>query len=133
MIDRDLAPAQTVSARIAALWRPRMPTILRAFPQIFRQCLTLATGRFVGILEDMSAPLRKPHGISCFDGDVFVPDISHLLGRMTDGERDVTAALPGILLLIPARWLKLLVLRSINHTAVNHYEFCRLVVWYCLL
>jgi len=90
---------KSVTARIAALWRPTNATDSSWLfpPKYFDNVLLLQPDDLWPVLEGIERPIEETAWYLLFDGaGVRTSDVSGLLGRMVDGEHEVTATLPGI-------------------------------------
>lgn len=106
----SLAGAQPLTLQVAALWRPANendPSWIFP-PKFFDEVLLIQSDDLWNALEGIERPVQEAAWYLIFDGtDVKTSDVSSILGRIVDGERDVTAALPGIRLdLSPAQNLR---------------------------
>lgn len=90
---------QPVTLWVAALWRPTDaddPAWVFT-PKFFDKVLLLQTADLWRVLEEIERPVEETAWFTIFDGgSLRTSDVGGLLERITDGERAVTAVLPGV-------------------------------------
>jgi putative ABC transport system permease protein len=90
---------KSISLRIAAMWKPTNasdPSWLFP-PKFFDNVMLIDPDALWSTLDGIERPVEETAWYILFNGaTVRTSDIAGLLGRMVDGERDVTATLPGI-------------------------------------
>ena len=98
--------AETVRLQVAALWQPINPTDPRWIftPRFFNEVLLVAPTDFERLVDvEDRQTISEGAWYLIFDGaEVRTSDVAGILDRISDGERDVTNALPGIRLESPA-------------------------------
>ncbi|HEX2622636.1 MAG TPA: hypothetical protein VHL11_20895, partial [Phototrophicaceae bacterium] len=91
--------SNAVTLKIAALWTPvNADDPAWIFPpKYFENVILLHGDNLKDLIKDLTKPVDETAWFVNFDGaDVRTSDVAGLLTRITDGMRDVEAALPGI-------------------------------------
>ncbi len=89
----------TLTLRVAALWRPINPNDPAWIftPRFFDQVMLLRPDDLWASLEGVERPIDEMAWYLIFDGSMLrTSEVDGLLARIADGERTVSAALPGI-------------------------------------
>jgi hypothetical protein len=95
------ARGEPVTLEVVALWRPGNVNdpqwIFSGAPQFFDSVLLAPADALWPIVAGVERPVEETAWYVVFDGQgVRTSDVDNLLARMVDGERNVSAALPGI-------------------------------------
>lgn len=103
-------PGRTpVQLQIAALWTPVNATDPRWIfpPKFFDEVMLVQPDDLWTMLEGIERPVEESAWYLIFDGSsVRTSDVDSMLGRIIDGERNVTTALPGVRMESPADGLR---------------------------
>ncbi len=95
------AGGSPVTLEVVALWRPENVNdprwIFSGAPQFFDKVLLAPPDALWPLLEGIERPVEESAWYVVFDGEgVRTSDVDNILARIVDGERNVSAALPGI-------------------------------------
>ncbi len=95
------AGGEPVTLEVVALWRPTNVNdpqwIFSGAPQFFDNVLLAPDDALWPIVSGVERPVEETAWYVVFDGQgVRTSDVDNLLAQMVDGERNVSAALPGI-------------------------------------
>lgn len=98
-VTATLAGLDPVTIRVAALWQPVNaddPNWIFP-PKFFDEVFLVQPDDLWAILGDKEKPIDESAWYTIFDGrEIKTSDITPLLGRIAEGERDINIALPGI-------------------------------------
>ncbi len=99
LLNATLSGAQPLTLQVAALWRPVNATDPSWIfpPKFFDEIFLIQQNDLWTVLEGIERPVQESAWYLIFDGrTVKTSDVTGILGRIIDGERDVNAILPGV-------------------------------------